>query len=319
MKSILAADIGGTNSRFAVFQKSDGKPLSLLTSRWLPTKDADSFAKLLTQLADSNFPLTPATADITVIGVAGPVRQGRYCNPPNIDWDIDLARPQDRADAQRVELINDFVAQAYACSSPVGQTARVIIPGEPVSGGTVGVLGAGTALGKAILVPQENTTALALPSEGGHAYFPFIGERECAFQRFYQQNSGQHHITGNLVVSGRGLRYLHWFLTGEDLSPEQVTVRFTGPSETLAWAARFYGRVCRDFALEVLAQGGLYIAGGVAAKSPTIVTHEEFRREFTDSPTMGQLLSRLPVYLLENEESGLWGAAYLGELSLRHG
>jgi len=317
MKSILAADIGGTNSRFAFFRKPDGKPLSLVASQWLPTEAAGTFAELLAQLAQSDFPLTPATADVTVIGAAGPVQRGTYCNPPNIDWDIDLDRPQDRADAQRMELINDFVAQAYACRSPVGQTARVIIAGEPVTDGTVGVLGAGTALGKAILISPGNAAAIALPSEGGHGYFPFVGEREYAFQQFYQKHSGQHHITGNLVVSGQGLRYLHWFLTGDDLPPKQVTARFTGSSETLAWAARFYGRACRDFALEVLAQGGLYIAGGVAAKSPMIVTHEEFRREFTDSPTMGHLLSRLPVYLLENEESGLWGAAYLGELSLR--
>lgn len=319
MKSILAADIGGTNSRFALFRKPDEMPLSLVESRWLSTRDTDSFADLLAQLADSDFPLTPAMADITVIGVAGPVRQGTYCNPPNIDWDIDLARPQDRAGARRMELINDFVAQAYACYSPAGQDARVIIPGEPVAGGSVGVLGAGTALGKAILVPQRNNAVLALPSEGGHAYFPFIGEREYAFQQFYRQHSGQHHITGNLVVSGRGLRYLNWFLTGDDLPPEQVAARFTGSSETLAWAARFYGRACRDFVLEILAQGGLYITGGVAAKSPAIVTHEEFHREFTDSPTMGHLLSQIPVYLLENEESGLWGAAYRGELSLRQG
>jgi glucokinase len=319
MKSILAADIGGTNSRFAMFRKPDGAPLSLVASRWLPTKDADSFAELLAQLANGDFPLTPETADVTVIGAAGPVQQGTYCNPPNIAWDINLARPQDRAGAPRMKLINDFVAQAYACRSPIGQAARAILPGEPMTDGTIGVLGAGTALGKAILVSPEDAATRALPSEGGHGYFPFIGEREYAFQQFYQKHSGQHHITGNLVVSGRGLRYLHWFLSGDDLPPEQVAARFAESPETLAWAARFYGRACRDFALEVLALGGLYIAGGVAAKSPAIVTHEEFRREFTDSPTMGHLLSRLPVYLLENEESGLWGAAYLGELSLRQG
>ncbi len=313
MQSILAADIGGTNSRFAHFQTTAGGVLSLVAKKWIPTADASSFAELLTQLAASEFPLAPKTADIAVIGAAGPVRQGRYCDPPNIAWDIDLARKSDADVAQRIELINDFVGQAYACISPVGTAARTILPGEAIAGTTIGVIGAGTALGKATLVPRTNGAALALPSEGGHSLFPFVAKQEYEFQSFFRERSGMSQITGNLVVSGQGLRYLHWFLAGEDLTPEEVSSRFTPSSETLAWAARFYGRVCRDFALTIVASGGVYIAGGVAAKAPEIVTHDEFRREFRTSPSMGQLLATMPVYLLDNEDSGLWGAAYHGQ------
>ncbi|MBE0586087.1 MAG: glucokinase [Desulfofustis sp.] len=319
MKSILAADIGGTNSRFAHFRTAPGVPLSLVETRWLPTAAAGSFAELLAQLSAGGFSPAAMAADSAVIAAAGPVEHGTYCAPPNIAWDIDLARASDNGKMRRVALINDFVAQAYACRSPVGQNARVVLPGEARADGTVGVIGAGTALGKAILVQQGEDTVLAIPSEGGHGYFPFLNEQEFAFQRFYAEKSGQRHITGNLVVSGRGLRYLHWFLTGEDLAPQEVTARFTPLCETLAWAARFYGRVCRDFALEVLAQGGLYIAGGVAAKVPEIVTHDEFRREFYDSPAMGRLLAQLPVRLIDNEDSGLWGAAYYGQQLLHQG
>jgi glucokinase len=189
----------------------------------------------------------------------------------------------------------------------------VILPGEIIADGAIAVLGAGTALGKASLVPVSGHGFLALPSEGGHAYFPFISPKEFSFQEFYQEKSGQKHITGNLVVSGRGLRYLHWFLSGEDLNPQEVAARFTPESETLAWAAKFYGRVCRDYALEVLALGGLYIAGGVAAKNPEILTHENFRNEFMNSPSLGHLLANIPVFLIDNQESGLWGAAFYGQ------
>ncbi len=251
--------------------------------------------------------------------MAGPVEHGTYCAPPYITWDIDLSRKQNENVFQQAFLINDFVAQAYACRSPVGKSATPILPGEIIADGTIGVLGAGTALGKASLAPVRGNGFLALPSEGGHAYFPFISSREFSFQEFYQEKSGQQHITGNLVVSGRGLRYLHWFLSGEELEPQEVTARFTPESETLAWAAKFYGRICRDYALEVLALGGLYIAGGVAARNPEILTHEDFRNEFLDSPTMGHLLANIPVFLIANQDSGLWGAAFYGQQLLQKG
>lgn len=317
MKSILAADIGGTHSRFAYFRTDLGARLSLEETAWLSTRGAESFPQLMAQLRAGGFSLAAREADIAVIAVAGPVEHGTYCNPPYVPWDIDLERRQTAELFEKALLINDFVAQAYACRSPVAASARSILPGDPDADAVIGVLGAGTALGKAILVPWAGGRYRALPSEGGHAYFPFRTPREFAFQEFYRRKSGERHITGNLVVSGKGLRYLHWFLTGEDLAPEAVTERLAPGSETLAWAAAFYGRTCRDFALEVLAGGGLYIAGGVAARTPELLTHDRFRRAFHDSPTVGRFLAAVPVFLLDNQESGLWGAAYHGKQVLQ--
>ena len=319
MKTIFAADIGGTNSRFAHFQIDQNSTLALVGTKWLPTTEADSFAQLLEQLSLSDFTLASEKADIAVIAVAGPVEHGTYCAPPYISWDIDLTRKESKKALQQGYLINDFVAQAYACRSPVGKSAGSILPGEIIADGTIGVLGAGTALGKASLVPLPGNRFLALPSEGGHAYFPFISPREFSFHKFYQEKSGLKHITGNLVVSGRGLSYIHWFLSGEELEPQEVTARFTPESETLAWAAKFYGRVCRDYALDVLALGGLYIAGGVAARNSEILTHRNFRNEFLNSPTMGHLLANIPVFLIDNQDSGLWGAGFYGQQIIQEG
>jgi glucokinase len=318
MKTILAADIGGTNSRFAHFRLDPESRLELVSTSWLPTAKARSFAELLTQLQLNSFSLPVTQADIAVIAVAGPVENGTFCAPPYISWDIDLNRGEDTGVLRRACLLNDFVAQAYACRSPIGRSAREILPGRIISDAAIGVIGAGTALGKALLLPVAGEF-LALPSEGGHAYFPFVSERECSFRDFYREKSGLRHITGNLVVSGPGLRHLHWFLTGNDLEPQKVAALFQPESETLAWAAGFYGRVCRDYALEVLACGGLYIAGGVAARNPEILLHPRFRSEFLSSPTMGHLLAKIPVFLMDNEDSGLWGAAFHGRQLLLKG
>ena len=312
IKTILAADIGGTNSRFAHFEVNRDKRLHLVDSQWLSTTKAQSFSHLLKQLRHSNFSLPPDKTDIAVFGVAGPVERGTYCAPPYISWDIDLKKTEGIDGFSQIHLINDFVAQAYGCRSPIGQSASNILPGKIVPDATIGVLGAGTALGKAFLVPLQDKKFLAFPSEGGHASFPFNSEKEIAFQEFYKEKSGQECITGNLVVSGRGLRYIHWFLTGEELEPKEVAARFTPDCQTLSWAARFYGRACRNFALEVLAQGGLYVAGGVAARNPELLAHKNFQTEFRDSSTMQHILTELPVFLMDNQDSGLWGAAFYG-------
>jgi glucokinase len=153
---------------------------------------------------------------------------------------------------------------------------------------------------------------IAIPSEGAHASFPFVSLQESRFQEFLIHELGEEYITANSVVSGKGLTLIHRFLTGEKLEPKDVMGRCTLNCETLVWASRFYGRACRNFALESLSLGGMYITGGIAAKLPQLVTHDAFSREFRSSKTMGRILAQISVALMSDEESGLWGAAFLG-------
>ena len=310
--NIFAADIGGTNSRFAYFEADKNGELNLIKTQWLKTKEAPSFGSLIADLKESTFALQPDEADIAVIAVAGPVEQGVHSSPPFIAWDIDIAKAQGDFGFRRCLLINDFVAQAFACRSPIAKSAKQILPGHIESDAAVAVIGAGTGLGKAALVPDGEGSLVAIPSEGGHTNFPFVSKKECDYQDFLIRELGDVYITSNTVVSGRGISLLHHFLTGEKLTSKEVVSRLVPGSETLKWAARFYARVGRNYALETLSLGGLYIAGGVAARSPDILTHEAFATEFRSSPTMSKILEQIPVFLISNEESGLWGAALLG-------
>lgn len=317
MLRIIAADIGGTHSRFAGFTGQEGGEITLIETCWLKTAESPSFGDLVSRLRSSGFPLLPEEADIVVIAVAGPVEKGVYSSPPFISWDIDISSCRDNFGFKRCLLINDFIAQAHACRAKPGREARRIMEGEIAEDGATAVIGAGTGLGKAVLYPLGKADYIATPSEGGHASFPFAPGREQEFQEFLLQRNGNSYVTGNDVLSGRGLGAIHRFLTGEDLMPKEVTARLTADSETLVWAARFYGRACRDFALETLALGGIYIAGGLAARTPALVTHEEFAREFRSSSTMSSILAGMPVFLMSDQESGLWGAALCGQRSVR--
>jgi glucokinase len=312
MADILAADIGGTNSRFAHFGMAEGEGLALKGTCWLRTKGFQSFKDLIGGLSNAEFSLKPDEADMAAVAVAGPIeRGGVYSAPPFIDWDIDISNAGGLG-LRRALLINDFVAQAWAAVSPVGELAQKILPGTIAPDGTVAVIGAGTGLGQAALVPDGEGGYIATPSEGGHASFPFVSKDEFEFAEFLKSETGDEYITGNTVVSGGGLSHIHKFLVGEALKPSEVPERLTGDAETLKWAARLYGRAARNYALEVYATGGLYIAGGVAARTPAIVEHEAFEKEFRSSPKMSDVLAKIPVFLITDQESGLWGAAYCG-------
>ncbi len=318
MKNILAADIGGTHSRFAHFS-ADEDTTALREIRWLNTRDAASFSNLIENLRSTGMSLIPEDADIVVIAIAGPVEQGVRSSPPLISWDIDLSSARGDFGFRKFALINDFIAQAYACLTEVGRSAVDILPGKPQPDSAKAVVGAGTGLGHAALVPDGGGGYLALPSEAGHANFSFVSQQEYEFQEFLLKDLGESYITGNTVVSGNGLSHVHRFLTGEDLDPASVAEKFSQYPETLNWAARLYGRACRNFTLQVLASGGLYIAGGVAAKTPELVSHKAFEAEFRSSDTLAALLEKIPVYLIKDENSGLWGAAAYGIQKLSRG
>jgi glucokinase len=323
MANILAADIGGTNCRFGRFAAGEDGKLLLVETTWLKTKDADSFGQLIEHLRASGFSLKPEDADIFVIAIAGPVEQGSRSSPPLISWDIDLSEAERDFGFRRFALINDFVAQAFSCLSPVAEAAKKILQGQAVAGAATAVVGAGTGFGKAALLPDGKGSYIVAPSEGGHANFPFVSKREFEFQEFLLSETGEGYITANTVVSGRGLSYVHQFLTGEKLEPSEVAERLSKNPETLMWTARFYGRVCRNYALETLSLGGLYVAGGVAARTPELVMHKAFESEFRSSDTLAALLERIPVSLITDENSGLWGAAVYGlqhqRMEGRHG
>ncbi|MFH1915268.1 MAG: glucokinase [Pseudomonadota bacterium] len=307
MARILAADIGGTHSRFAVFETTGG-PLDMEDSRWLDTRAATSFVHLLDQLRDSGFPFEHGF-DAAVLAVAGPVTGGTRSRLPNVPWTVDLGDAY--LDARRACLINDFAAQAHACHTRVMDGARTLQPGRGEAGPVIGVIGAGTGLGHSALISDRGRW-IALSSEAGHMAFPFTGSDEVGFEAFVRRETGRASAEGDVVVSGPGLRLLHAHLTGQWLSPADISAAITSESPTAKWFARFYGRACRNWALAIMPRGGLVVSGGVAARNPMLVTIPEFLDEFRNCATHADFLRSVPVLLNADDRSGLYGAAAFG-------
>lgn len=323
---IFAADIGGTNSRFGLFEaEASASSLRCLAEARLPSAAPD-FATLLERLAATRSGLAPEAADAAVLAVAGPVRDADHIRLTNLPYAVDAAALRRRAPGMRTALINDFEAQALACLTPVmagaaplpwpdGSDAprfRFPLPGLVSS---CALIGAGTGLGMAVLTPDAAKAggARVLPSEGGHAAFAFVDERERAFGDFVAARRGLPYVRGDDVVTGPGLALLHEFLTGRVQEPARITAEADfADSPTCRMFARFYGRACRHLALTCL-PSELVITGGLAVRCPELVAHPAFREEFVDAPGQHRaLLEAVRVWRNTDQNSGLWGAALAG-------
>ncbi len=71
-----------------------------------------------------------------------------------------------------------------------------------------------------------------------------------------------------------------------------------------------YGAEAGNLALKLLPYGGLYLAGGIAAKNLALFTEcDTFLDAFLNKGRMRPLLERIPVKLILNPQVGLIGAA----------
>jgi glucokinase len=358
MLKLLAADIGATNSRFALFslqrRPSGGAALTLRREIRLAGREYPSFEHVLRALLAGPEPFLQAgEADTAVLALAGPIEDDS-CRLSNLPWLIRSREVRNLLGLSRVLLINDFTAQAQYCLFPEISMAAAIQKGSPRPDYPSAVIGAGTGLGKALLLYPVNMAPAAkalsakasgpagrtretslkdgesrslqasflaeapafriLASEGGHAEFPFLAEEE-GFAAFLSRETGRERLIGDMVVSGSGLGHLHAYLTGKRLADEEASQDAGKHPEILELFARFYARACRCFVLETLALGGLFISGGLALRLP-VLSHPAFLAEFGRSAAHQGLLESLPIIHLQDPGSGLWGAALRGVLSL---
>ena len=321
---LLVADIGGTNARVALCTVHRGSPkgmpkVVLGPMQVFSCNNYRCFSHLFEAVvAALNLGRQKGAHSLhgVCIAAAGPVLRGK-CRMSNLPWVITPAAVHKALGRQGVAppvfIINDFTAQAHAAFILPQLEAARLFSGVPQRHSPLAVAGAGTGFGKALAVPRHR---LVLPSEGGHASFPFEEEEEFAFAHYLRTRTGRHPV-GDTVLSGSGFAALHAFFTGQQATPQEACAALPGNPMVLEWFARFYGRYCRNFVLDTLALQGLVVTGGVAIKVP-FLQHPAFREAFCTSEKQEALLRRVPVWHLHDGRSGLAGAAVYAAMRLLH-
>jgi glucokinase len=304
----LLADIGGTNARFAL-SAPDGLPSD---QRTLRTADFPSVIEAARAYLHSR------SATAAVFAVNGPV-EGDWITLSNSPWSFSTREVQDALGLQRLVIINDFVAQALAVPYLAEQERKKLGGGEPVPRRTIGVIGPGTGLGVAALLPISNGW-LPMPSEGGHVSFSPHDQVEAAIVGRLARRFD--HISNERMLAGPGLVNVATALAelaGETLPPlepqdvvdraRRKTCRFC--RETFERYPALLGAAAGDLALTLLARGGVFIAGGVVAHLGELFDVERFRRAFIAKGRFQTYLERVPTFLVMRGDTGLLGAAAL--------
>ncbi len=331
MQHILCVDMGGTNCRFAYFllENQDLTLAKLNIVSTLALRTHTDAASLLHMGAHS-LGLSLAKVDFCLVGMAGPIESNGLCGQlTNVSLSLDFSSLPNIKLGENFLLVNDFALQAWASLSPEVDLETILpTPKEnsPQSTPAIrAIVGAGTGLGTALLVPTHKGQWKTLSAEGGHVDMPFWGSEEVDFMRFALEHLQQERLSAEDILAARGLSLLHAYVHGNFVSAQEAAEKMLTKdahgkeSVPLQLYARFLGRFCRHFALQTLCKGGLYIGGGVLTKNSAILQSPSFTKEFYNvSPKMQNSLLRLPIFLMKHAHASLWGAAQLAKHCLEN-
>ena len=289
---IIGGDIGGTKT---LLRCVDSRGATALEDRY----DSGAWGTFDALLADFMARLGKPV-DAACFAVAGPVWGGR-AEVTNLRWTIDAAA----LPIPRVALINDFQAVALAVPH-LGEDELISLQaGQRDRTQPMAVIGAGTGLGEALIVGGE-----AVMTEGGHGDFAPQDEEQARL--FLQLHRRYGHVSWERVVSGMGLVNIFTFLGGEEIDPVEIAARADAgdprAARTFEIFVDAYGAEAGNMALRVLARGGVFLAGGIAAKNAGRFTDGRFMEAFLRKGRFRPLMETIPVDLIVREDVGLVGA-----------
>lgn len=318
---ILAGDIGGTNTRLAVFEIADQKP-RLITEQTYPSREYNGLEAIVAKFLSEH----PAKIARACFGVAGPVRDAK-ARTANLPWVIDGAQLAAVVGGPNVLLINDLEANAWGLSLLEDSDFLILNLGSPDPEGNGAIISAGTGLGEAGLI-YENGRRRPFASEGGHADFAPRTELEVELLKFLMKETG--HVSTERVLSGPGLVNVYRFLRDTGRFPEPAWLAdemqssstpaavisrtaLEGKSDLCNAAAEMmvsiYGAEAGNLALKMLATAGVYLGGGIAPKIAEKLKGAHFMDAFTDKGRMRPLLEAIPVRVVMNDQTALMGSA----------
>jgi len=312
---ILGADIGGTKTLLGLAQ--DGE---LVVDRRYANADFPDFESVLAAFFQATR-TGPSLIDGGCLAVAGPIADdGRKAELTNLPWMIDTDALSCRFGLPALRLANDFAAAALGTVTASPAQLAILQKGEVQSTAPCLVVGAGTGLGMAIVLPTGGTWRI-VSGEGGHAAFAPADEQQMALWAFLHARHGR--VTWERVVSGPGLTAIHEFVAGVALLPQEIVTRaaLAGPGRpdsaerrSLDLFLAAYGAFAGDMALACLARGGVFLAGGIAAGLLPELRQSAFLAAFNAKAEHAAIAARMPIHVATDPLLGLHGALQLASL-----
>lgn len=305
----LVADLGATNSRFAVAEDGRLDNTSIYPASDFRTPRA-AIRHYLSEMPPRKRPRSGALA------VAAPIVGGQV-RFVNIGWSFGIERLKDALGFTRLEVINDLAAQAYALPALTPGSCRRIGGGRALAGNPMLAIGPGTGLGMAGLIPAKPLPHV-VAGEGGHATLAASDAESLRVLALIRDRYG--HASAERALSGPGLTALYWALAKGRRkalplpSPAEVARAAETKTDPVAVAAahlfsHLLGGYCGDMALAFGALGGVFLVGGVVPGLGRAFDARAFRKAFEAKGRYREYLAQVPVSIVARNDLGLKGLA----------
>lgn len=319
MVYLLSGDIGGTKTLLQLAAATDmDKPIH---QKSYQSAEHSGLADIVG--------LFLAEAGITEIAaacfaLAGPV-SGRVVKLTNLPWVVDAEALAAQFSIKEVLLINDFEAAGYGVEALQPADLLELQAGQPQDKGVCLITGAGTGLGVAWMSWQQGAYKVH-SSEGGHMDFAPADEMQTMLLRYLHERYD--HVSYERIVSGPGLVTIFEFMRDTGLaSPSAELILAMEKGDAAAALGDFslrgdeeiarmtvevflavYGAFVGNMALASLPRGGIFVAGGIAAKISALMQGSEFMQAYLSKGRYTELLASIPLKLVLNQHLGLMGA-----------
>lgn len=330
---ILAGDVGGTKCNLALFQLEEGR-VSPRLERTFSSRDFEGLESVVLKfLEEEQVGRHRGEIRGACLGIAGPVVAGRV-ETPNLPWIVTRDALVRALELEAVELINDLEATGYGIETLKRDQLLTLNEGKERPRSNRALIAAGTGLGEAFLIWQDGRFR-PVPSEGGHTDFGPRDSLEIELLQYLLKRWNR--ISYERVLSGPGLFNIYSFLkdSGRGQEPEWLAERIErgeDPSAAISEAAlrqecqlcvqaldlfvKIYGAEAGNLALTVMAVGGVYLGGGIAPKITDKLVDGSFLESFCRKGRLSGLMKQIPVHVILNPKTALYGAARCGFLSL---
>lgn len=320
-RPFLAADVGGTHARIGLVSGRDDehRPVSVLHFQRYGCADWSSLTAMLRDFVAQleHTPHAAAASDIRecAVACAGYVLNDAIVNG-NLVWPVSISAIRDGLGIQRLAVINDFEAVAYATQFIDAAETRSIISAPTPLPGPVLVMGPGTGLGSAVLLPGS-PRAQVLATEAGQVSLAPGNEREIEILRLLRREHS--HVSFEDALSGPGLLKLYHAL-GELhgsaprwITPAEVTAAALEGNDPVAREVLdvfcgLLGSFVGDLGLLYGARA-IYLAGGILPRIHDFLLASTFAERYFNKGVMRPWLQQVPVRLIEHGQLGVIGAA----------
>lgn len=287
--TLLVADIGGTGSRLAMMREWQ----AIETCEYV-NAHFENFAEILRDFL-SNCSERPEQA---AIAAAGPVMDGQV-HLTNLGWDLCSADIAAAFDFERVEIINDFAALAWATEHLQPTDLCQVGGGVVRANSTRVIVGPGTGLGVSALV-TDGSGWIAVAGEGGHVSMAATNQRETELIDRVRAEFG--HCSAERLISGPGLARIYQYISGNSCQPEEVSARaFSGDKqadEALEVFSCLLGTIASNLAVTFGAVGGVYLGGGILPTMLDRFKASGFRQRFEAKARYGNYLAAIPSWVI---------------------